>query len=195
MSETGFYHISPAGKLTHAATVDAALAAAKDGGYAWLHYYQTTKEELSKLIEPLGLHPLAIEDCFDKNEIPKIEDFPRNTFILFNTFEYVNRDLSIGEIDLFIGDNFLVTVSQRKSENHGPLEDIEHIVETNIHSARQGPSFLMHIILDYVVDQKFSAIEALEDELDTVEGAMLADVSSFNPAELIRFRRYLLSLR
>ena len=53
----------------------------------------------------------------------------------------------------------------------------------------------MHIILDYVVDQKFAAIEALEDELDTVEGAMLADVSSFNPADLIRFRRYLLSLR
>ena len=53
----------------------------------------------------------------------------------------------------------------------------------------------MHVILDYVVDQKFSAIEALEDDLDTVEGAMLADASSFNPTELIRFRRYLLDLR
>ena len=53
----------------------------------------------------------------------------------------------------------------------------------------------MHVVLDYVVDQKFSAIEALEDELDTVEGAMLADASSFNPAELIRFRQYLLSIR
>ena len=195
MSESLFYHISEAGELTHVATVDAALAAAKDGGFVWLHYSQTTKEELSNLIEPLGLHPLSIEDCFDENEIPKIEDFPRSTFILFNSFYYSNRELFIGEIDLFIGANFLVTVSLRNAENRRLLEDIEHLVETNFESVRQGPSFLMHVILDLVVDQKFAAIEALEDELDAVEGALLADASSFNPAELIRFRRYLLSLR
>ena len=195
MSESLFYHISEAGEISHVATADAALAAAKDGGFVWLHYSQATKEELSNLIEPLGLHPLSIEDCFDENEIPKIEDFPRSTFILFNCFDYSNRELSIGEIDLFIGANFLVTVSLRNSENRRLLEGIEHLVETNIESVRQGPSFLMHVILDLVVDQKFSAIEALEDELDAVEGALLADASSFNPVELIRFRRYLLSLR
>lgn len=195
MSKSMFCHISQTGKLTHVATVDEALAAAKDGGTVWLHYYQTTMEELSNLIDPLGLHPLAIEDCFDENEIPKIEDFPRNTFILFNCFDYANKELSIGEIDLFIGENFLVTVSLPNSEKRGFLDGIENIVETNLESARHGPSFLMHVILDFVVDKKFTAIEALEDELDGVEDAMLADVSSFNPAELIRFRRYLLSLR
>lgn len=195
MSESRFYHISMAGKLSHIATVDAALAAATGGGSVWLHYCQPTKEELSDLIDPLGLHPLSIEDCFDKNQIPKIEDFPRNTFILFNSFDYSDKKLSVGEIDLFIGDNFLVTVTQCDSEDRQLLDGMEHIVETNIESVRHGPSFLMHIILDYVVDQKFLAIEALEDELDTVEGALLADASGFNPVELIRFRRYLLSLR
>jgi len=195
MSEAVFYHFSKEGKLKQAATADEALAAAKEGGFVWLHYYQTTKEELSKLIEPFDLHPLAIEDCFDKNEIPKIEDYARNSFILFNTFDYANRELWIGEIDLFIGENFLVTVSLSKSENRRVLDGIEHIVETNLERAQQGPAYLMHVILDYVVDQKFSAIEALIDELDTLEGAMLNDTSSFNPAELIRFRRYLLSLR
>jgi magnesium transporter len=143
----------------------------------------------------LNLHPLSIEDCFDENQIPKIEDFPRNTFILFNAFSYSNGKLSIGEIDLFIGENFLVTVSQRDSENRRLLNGIEHIVEMDIESARQGPAFLMHVILDHIVDQKFLAIEALEDELDTVEEAMLADVSNFKPAELIRLRRDLLGIR
>jgi magnesium transporter len=195
MSESWFYHISKAGKLSRVATADAALAAAKDDGFVWLHYFQTTKEELSRLVDPLGLHPLSIEDCFDENQIPKIEDFPRNTFILFNAFDYSNRKLSINEINLFIGVNFLVTVSQRNSENHSYLDGIQHIVEKNIENARQGPSFLMHVILDYVVDQKFVTIEALVDELDAVEGAMIANAYSFKPTELIRFRRYLLSLR
>jgi len=195
MSETSFYHIPQAGKLSRVETVDAALIAAKDGGFLWLNYCQPTKDELSRLIEPLNLHPLSIEDCFDENQIPKMEDFPRNTFILFNAFYHSNGKLSVGEIDLFIGENFLVTVSQRDSENRQLLNGIERIVEMDIESARLGPAFLMHIILDHIVDQKFLAIEALEDELDSVEEAMLADVSNFNPAELIRLRRDLLGLR
>jgi len=195
MSKEWFYHISQKGTLSRIESVDAVLAAAKDGGFLWLHYIQPTKEELSKLIDPLGLHPLNIEDCFDENQIPKIEDFPGNTFILFNAFDYSNKNLSIGEIDLFIGDNFLVTVSQLNSENHPFLDGIEHIVEADFISAQQGPAFLMHVILDHIVDRKFLAIEALEDELDALEESMLDDVSKFNPAELIRLRRNLLSLR
>jgi magnesium transporter len=195
MSESWFYHISQKGKLSSFATDDAALAAAKEGGFLWLNYCQPTKEELSNLIDPLGLHPLSIEDCFDENQIPKIEDFPQNTFILFNAFEYLNKELTIGEIDLFIGNNFLVTVNQRNSVSRPFLDGIEQIVEMDIESARRGPAFLMHVILDYVVDRKFLAIEALEDELDDIEEAILDDISNFNHAELIGFRRDLLSLR
>jgi magnesium transporter len=195
MSESHFYHVSQKGKLTSIATIDTALTVAKDGGFLWLDYCRPTKEELSRLIDPLGLHPLSIEDCLDEDQIPKIEDFPRNTFIIFNTFEYFNKKLSIGEIDLFIGVNFLVTVSQLNSENRRLLDGIEHIVERDIENARHGPAFLMHVILDYVVDRKFLAIEALEDELETREEAMLADVSNFIPAELLQSRRDLLSLR
>jgi len=195
MSESRFYHISPKGKLSVVATIDAALTTAKDGGFLWLDYCQPTKEELSKLIDPLGFHPLSIEDCLDEDQIPKIEDFPRNTFIIFNTFEYLNKKLSVGEIDLFIGANFLVTVSKLNSENRQLLDGIEHIVGRDIENARHGPAFLMHVILDYVVDLKFLAIEALEDELEAREEAMLDDVSNFKPAELLQSRRDLLSLR
>jgi magnesium transporter len=110
MPETSFYHTSQAGKLSRVETVDAVLAASKEEGFLWLNYSQPTKEELSKLIESLDLHPLSSEDCFDENQIPKIDAFPRNTFILFNAFSYSKGKLSIGEIDLFIGENFLVTV-------------------------------------------------------------------------------------
>lgn len=195
MSESWFYHITQAGKLSRFETVEAALTAAKTGGYLWLDYSQPTKEELSKLVEPLGLHPLSIEDCFDENQIPKIEDFPRNTFILFNYFDYSNRQLAISEIDLFLGEDFLVSVSQRSPGDRRLLDGAEQVLESDVENVRHGPAFLMHIILDRVVDRKFVAIEALEDELDSVEEAILADASNFNPAELIRLRRDLLNLR
>ncbi len=195
MPDSLFFHISEKGKLLQVATCDEAMTAAKNGGFLWLHYCQPAKQELTSLINLLDLHPLAIEDCMDENQIPKIEDFPRNTFIIFNAFEYSNKELSIGEIDLFIGDNFLVSVNQRNPENRPFLVNIERIVDKEIENARHGPAFLMHVILDHVVDRKFLAIEALEDELDTIEEAILTDVSNFNPAGIIRLRRDLLNLR
>jgi magnesium transporter len=195
MSESKFYHVSPAGKLGSVGSVAEALTTVKGGGFLWFHYYQPTREELSTLIDPLGLHPLSIEDCFGNAQLPKIDDYPKNTFILFNAFSYADGRLSIDEVDLFIGENFLVTVTRSDPNDSRLFKGIERIVERDIESARQGPAFLMHVILDHIVDSKFVAIELLEDELDRMEETMLADVSGFSPAELIRLRRDLLALR
>ena len=195
MSESKFYHISPAGKLKGVGSVTEALTTVNDGGFFWLDYYQPTREELSTLIDPLGLHPLSIEDCFDDNQVPKMEDYHKNTFILFNAFSYANGKLSIDEVDLFIGENFLVTVTGSGPKAGPPLVGIEQVVERDIERACQGPAFLMQVILDHIVDHKFDAIELLEDALDRVEETILASVSRFNPAELVRLRRDLMALR
>jgi len=162
MSESTFIHVTKTGKLSHVPTVSQALAAAKKGGFLWLNYYQPTKDELAPLIDLFGLHPLSIEDCLDTNQVSKIDDLPRNTFVLFNAFSYVDKKLSIDEVDLFIGDSFLITVSGQDAEGRRPLNGIERTVELDVDGARQGPAFLLHVILDHIVDQKFAAIEALE---------------------------------
>ncbi|MDM7951956.1 MAG: CorA family divalent cation transporter [Cyanobium sp. CZS 25K] len=187
-----FHQIGADGPAKHVATAAAAIAAADGDGFAWWHYRQATREDFSELVGLFGLHPLAVKDCFDDKQIPKIEDFPGNTFVLFNTFQYVQSALVIGEINLFLGKKFLISVSHLDSQDRSYLDGALHIVDNGIEEARQGPSHLMHFILDDVVDQKFVAIEALEDELDDLEGALISDSKNFQPAELIRFRRYLL---
>ena len=195
MSDACFYQIGRDGPAKRVASAVAAVAATEVDGFAWLHYRQARREDLAELVGLLGLHALSIEDCFDDNQIPKIDDFPDNIFILFNTFQYYRGVLDVGEINLFLGKHFLVSISHVDYSHRSYLDEVERIVERGIEETRQGPSYLMHLILDHVVDQKFVAIEALEDELDHVEGALIADPASFRPAELIRFRRYLLRLR
>jgi magnesium transporter len=195
MSESKFYHFPPTGIFYNTGSAAAAISAVREGGFIWLNFFEPGKEELSSLIDQLGIHPLAVEDCMDEKQVPKIEHFPKNTFIIFNAFSYKEKTLQVDEVDMFIGENYLITVSGFHSENRKPMNGIEGVVEFEIANARKGPAFLMHVIMDHIVDQKFHAIEAIEDELEEAEEDLLSKPEKFNPAELVRLRRYLLILR
>ena len=195
MSENRYYSISPEGRIISLTSLEDAISETKNGNYLWFDFYKPTRDDLTTLIEPLGLHPLTIEDCTDENLVPKIEDFPTNTFIIFNAFTYANNVLSTDEVDFIIGKNYLITVSGFLSDERRPLNNIHKVVEKEVEKAKLGPDFLLHIIMDYVVDQKFVAIEALEDELDNAEELLINDTTKFNPSELVRLRRNLLTLR
>jgi magnesium transporter len=195
MSESKFYHFSPRGLFYNTGSAEAAISASGEGGFIWFNYYKPNREELYALVSQLGVHPLSVEDCMDDRQVPKIEHFPKNTFVIFNAFNYIEKALYIDEVDLFIGENFLITVSGYNSGNRNPMNGIERFVEQEIESARKGAAFLMHVIMDHIVDQKFLAIEAMEDELEEAEEMVLGNPATFNPAELVRLRRYLLGLR
>ena len=195
MSESKFYHFTSTGIFYGIGTLSEAVAALKEGGFVWFNFYQATKGELSSLIDTVGIHPLSVEDCFDEKQVPKIEYFKNNTFILFNAFSYENEALLIDEINLFIGQNFLITVSGHNSGTRKPLNDIVSIVENSLPNAKSGPAFLMHIVLDHLVDQKYKAFDDMEDELEEAEEALLENVEKFKPVQLIRLRKDLLMLR
>lgn len=195
MSESHFYTVSPAGQLIRAASATAALSAAEEAGFAWLDFCQPSYEELNALAGPLGLHSLSIEDCLDENQLPKIEDYPENDFMIFNALSYSGKSLAVHEVDLFIGHNFVVTISGRDPANRPVLGDIERAVERDLQSVRLGPAFLLHIVLDQIVDQKFVTVEAIDELLNTSEEAILAEGQTFNPGDLLHLRRDLLTLR
>ncbi len=195
MSESRFFHVTREGKLVGVATLAEAITYAQKGGFVWLDYIQPAKEDLSLLIEPFGLHPLSIEDCLDENLIPKMDDFPHYAFFIFNTFNYDRQILAIREINVFLGTDFLITVNAADSDDTQFLKNIERIMELNPKKIMQGPAFLLHIILDYIVDRKLLVIDNFENDLDKAEEIMIADVSVFDPATLINLRRYLFSMR
>jgi magnesium transporter len=195
MRETRFYHVPPGGGLVPTATPTEAVSAAKEGGYVWLDFCEPTRDDLSCLIDLLGIHPLSIEDCFDTDQIPKIDDFPRHAFLLFNAFDYSGGSLSLSEVDVFIGGGFLVTVAGRDAQGRRLLDGLERTVGLDMNSVHQGPAFLLHVVLDRIVDRKFTAIEALEEGLDAAEEAILADLPGFEPSTLLHLRRDLLAQR
>jgi len=195
MNKTSFYYIEQSGKISPAENLEEAKTKAKSGGFVWLSYYNPTKEELSVLIDAFGIHPLSIEDCFDDKQIPKIDNNPNYTHVLFNSFAYKNKKLDIDEVNLFLGEGFIVSVNQPGARIQHNLEEFSELVEHRIEVAKEGPSYVMHIIMDHIVDQKLTVIEAIEEELITAEDTMMDKLKDFNPSDLQRLRRDLLSLR
>ena len=195
MSESKFYHFTAGGLFYGIASAADAINALNEGGYIWLNFYNPAREELSLLVDTLGIHPLSVEDCFDDKQVPKIEYFSNNTFILFNAFSYINEELFIDEVNLFLGKNFLITVSGVNSADRRPLSDVVNIIENDPKNVKGGPDYLMHIILDHLVDEKYTAFDNMEDDLEEAEEQIITDVEKFQPRQLIHLRKDLLALR
>jgi len=195
MSESQFYHFTSSGLFYGLKTSGEAISALNEEGFIWMNYYNPPMEVLHALVDSIGIHPLSVEDCLDNSQVPKIEHFPGNTFIIFNAFCYHEKKLHIDEVDLFVGKNFLITVSGINSENRKPLNQIVKIVENDPGLAKEGPAFLLHVVLDYVVDEKYKAFEALEDELEIAEDEVIDSPEDFKVSELLRLRKDLVNLR
>jgi len=195
MNNSRFFHISNSGKLDIVSSLADALAANNNGGYIWLDFTQPTKDDLLPLISALKFHPLSIEDCTDENQLPKIDMYENYTFLIFNAYEFTPEALLVSEVDVFIGSNFLVSVSSLDSLGQPILQGVERTVEKETALIQKGPAFLMHLIMDKIVDQKFLAIEAIEEALDNDEEVILTDLARFDPSTLLHSRKDLLAIR
>lgn len=196
MSESHFYHISNAAKLNEFADVSDALAEVKkNGGFVWLHYLEPSAENLHPLIRLLSLHPLSVEDALDDNQLPKINDFPSNTFIVFNAFTYAKKKMRVQEVDFFLGEYFIISIDRVGPDGKPLLDGIKEVVMRELDTKQLGAAFVMHTILDVIVDNKFFAIEAMEDELTETEDAVMERPVEFNPKTLQNIRHTLVTLR
>ncbi|MBI3038732.1 hypothetical protein HYY75_06755, partial [bacterium] len=175
MSEAAFYHISQETGLKQISSIDEAIKKTGQGGYMWFDFDNPTIEQISPVIEPLGIHPLSIEDCFDDNQVPKIDLFPKHSFFLFNNYSYDKKLFSVDEIDFVLSSNYLLTVHGYKAADKDFFNKLRAYVVSGASKSNlsSGPDFLMHLILDFIVDHKFDAIEMLQEELDEKEEIIL----------------------
>src|ERR1044071_4253246 len=77
----------------------------------WVDVSDPTSEDFESLAKQFGFHPLSIEDCRHQHQRPKVEEFPGYYFIVL--YEAVLNEagrLQLGELGIFLGQNYLVTV-------------------------------------------------------------------------------------
>jgi len=194
--EAHYTIITPSGGFEEMPTLKEALAyTTSQNGYIWADYVDPTAELLAELMPALGIHPLSIEDCLNGDQLPKLDLFPNYSFLIFNTFEETPEELLSHELDLFIGENFVVTAGFRREDKQPLLTGLRELLERQREVVRQGPSYLLHQVLDKTVDEKLGVIENIEEALEANEDAILAEPLEFDYSSLMQSRRALQVIR
>ncbi|MFF8904370.1 magnesium and cobalt transport protein CorA [Streptomyces olivaceoviridis] len=172
--------------------VDAVRLVRKTGeGFVWLGLHEPTDREFTGIAELFDLHPLAVEDAIEAHQRPKLERYGDTLFAVFKTVCYVEHEqltatsevVDTGEIMVFVGEDFVITVRHGR---HGSLGPLREELEADPHQLAKGPAVVLHAIADHVVDDYLSVTDAVQADIDQVE----TDVFSENGARLDAGRIY-----
>ncbi|MGP2437746.1 magnesium and cobalt transport protein CorA [Streptomyces sp. JW3] len=170
-------------------------------GFVWLGLHEPTDEEFADIAELFDLHPLAVEDAVEAHQRPKLERYGETLFAVFKTVCYVEHEeltatsevVNTGEIMVFTGQDFVVTVRHGR---HGSLGPLREELESDPQQLAKGPSAVLHAVADHVVDDFLTAIDAVQTDVDLVETAVFAeDGARLDPGRIYQLKRELLELK
>lgn len=166
------------------------------GTLVWAHSDVQVFErgDLSTIQEELGLHPLAVEDAVNTRQRPKLEGYENHLFAVTHQLDTVDGQLEAKQIACFVGKNWVLTLHDGAERTM--KEATSRCLRIPKPSGR-GPSFVMHALLDTVVDDYQAIADGIEDEVERLEDVVLSDPSTGQAKQiytvkqrLARFRRY-----
>lgn len=134
--------------------------------FVWVALKDAEPAELVKMQQEFNLHELAVEDAHHGHQRPKIEEYGDSLFAVVKTAEMHDGKLKVGELDVFVGTNYILSV--RNQSNQGFL-GVRARCESEPHQLRKGSAFVLYALMDAVVDRYFPVVEALENQLDAIE--------------------------
>lgn len=134
--------------------------------FVWVALSDPAPEELETLQEEFGLHPLAVEDAKNGHQRPKVEEYGDSLFVVLQVIDVANGDLDVGQVAIFVGRNYVVSV--RRDTSHG-LSEVRRRTEQEPELLRHGPAYVLYALMDSIVDRYFPAIEMLEADIEAIE--------------------------
>jgi magnesium transporter len=139
----------------------------KPGCFVWVALADPTQEELAEMQEEFDLHELAVEDARHGHQRPKIEEYGDSLFVVLHTVEFTPTDeIKIGEIDIFVGRNYALSVRSRTERG---FKEVRARAERDPELLKYGSGYVLYALMDAVVDRYFPVLDAIESELERVE--------------------------
>jgi magnesium transporter len=159
--------------------------------FFWLDLTGPSAEELDRLHEMFGFHPLALEDALHFGQRPKLDRFGEYVFMVFyGAHEQAeDEDLLLQEVQMFISGKYIVTL------HRDPLPVLDAQRERLEGLVLHSEQFLLYRVFDALTDSFFPVLARMDDEIDDLEAAILAGPSDAQLQRLFAQKRMLVAMR
>lgn len=166
----------------------------REGRFAWIGLYRPDETELDTVSEEFRLHRLAIEDAVVAHQRPKLDRYGDTLFMVLRPARYLDQreDVEIGELHVFIGPDFVITVRHAEEPELAP---VRKRLESQPELLSQGPPAVLYALVDRVVDDFLPVERGLQTDLDEIETEVFGGEPAVSERiyrlsrEVIRFQR------
>jgi magnesium transporter len=171
-----------------------AIARSHDGAFIWIGLHDPTEAELDKVAEEFKLHDLAIEDALTAHQRPKVEEYDDSLFVVLKTVRYdeETQQIELGDVMLFVGDSFVVTV------RHGKGRALGHIrkrLEGQLEILDCGPSAVVYAVVDRIVDDYTDIALEVEKDIEEVEQNVFSPERTNDASRIYNLKREVIEFR
>jgi magnesium transporter len=163
--------------------------------FVWIGLHEPDAELLAEVQQEFSLHDLAVEDAARAHQRPKLERYGESLFVVLRTahLDRATGEIEFGETHLFVGANYVVSV------RHGPslpYVEVRSRCEANPDLMARGPAYVLYSLMDFIVDQYFPLVDALEDKLESLEDNIFRQTLTRETTERIyQLKRVLLEVK
>ncbi len=161
--------------------------------FVWVALRDPSAQELDVMRLEFNLHPLAVEDASHGHQRPKVEEYGQSLFVVMQMIEFVDAELVIGEVMVFAGPNYVLSV-RNGSRQH--FLGVRERCEREPQQLRQGSGYVLYALMDAVVDRYFPILELLQTELESIEERIfIRGASRVNIQRLYALKRQVMTLK
>ncbi|MFD7438864.1 magnesium/cobalt transporter CorA [Streptomyces sp. NPDC059861] len=176
---------------------DALAEARAVGGFVWIGLHEPSEREFGLVTEEFALHPLSVEDALKAHQRPKLEVYDDSLFMVLKpvVYEPESDAVSTGEVMIFLGDAFVVTV------RHGvgsPLAAVRRRLEQEPELLGKGPTSVLYAIADATVDHYLDVSAELQTDLEELEAEVFSPDSGgsrHSASRIYGFKRQIMEFR
>jgi magnesium transporter len=134
--------------------------------FVWVALRDADGAELAEMQDEFDLHELAVEDAHHGHQRPKIDEYGDSLFAVLHTVEVAGDELKVGEMDVFIGRNYVLSV--RNHAERG-FQEVRARCEREPELLRIGSGYVLYALMDAIVDRYAPVLDAVETELEALE--------------------------
>jgi magnesium transporter len=162
--------------------------------WVWVDLSKPSSDEARILTDVFRFHELAVEDALAETHYPKIESYGDYLYLILHGIDFKASEhlFKTQDIDFFLGERYLVTVHPGISRS---MNQVSEVCGRSAHVLGEGPTGLLHRIVDTMVDNYLPEVEKLNERLDEIEKEVFEHPNQQLVRRILDFKRDVSSLR